>query len=117
MDVLGAAVPFVPSVAGLTLRAGRVVEEGVERAGKEFTRAGKREVIDANRAANGGATRCAGCGVETVQPAKHTKGVTPPGNETHVDHIKARSKGGAGTPPNGQVLCRECNIKKRDQEE
>ncbi|WP_414674555.1 HNH endonuclease [Luteibacter sp.] len=26
-----------------------------------------------------------------------------------MDHVIARSKGGDGSPENGQVLCRECN--------
>jgi len=38
--------------------------------------------------------------------------VIPAKNERQVDHIKAKSKGGSGTPDNGQVLCRDCNNKK-----
>jgi RHS repeat-associated protein len=69
---------------------------GGARAGKSFTRAGRREVIEANRRANGGVTRCANsaCGVETVPAQRHTRGARPPGNETHVDHIKRRREGG-----------------------
>ncbi|MGH7717997.1 MAG: RHS repeat-associated core domain-containing protein [Gemmatimonadaceae bacterium] len=117
---VGVAATFVGTVFGsgrLARQGVDLVEEGVERAGKAFTSAGKREVIEANRAANGGVTRCANCGVETVPAQRHTRGATPPANETHVDHIRARSKGGAGVPSNGQVLCRECNLEKRDHEE
>ena len=85
---------------------------GGERAGKDFTRKDKKAVIDANRAAHGGVTVCEICGAEIVPAAQSRKGVTPPGNETHVDHIIPRSKGGNGDPSNGQALCRVCNLDK-----
>lgn len=87
---------------------------GGPRAGKPFTRAGRREVIEANRQANEGVTRCANanCGIETVPAQRHTRGVRPPGNETHVDHKIRRRDGGDGSPSNGQVLCRDCNLDK-----
>jgi uncharacterized protein RhaS with RHS repeats len=114
---VGVAATVVGTVLGsgkLAREGAKVVKEGAERAGKAFTRGGKREVIEANRAANGGVTRCSKCGTETVPGQRHTKGVTPPGNETHVDHRDPRSRGGSGTPPNGQVLCRDCNLEKSD---
>lgn len=85
------------------------------RTGKPFTRKGKAVVKQDNANANEGRTRCEGCGVETVPPQKHEKGVTPPPNEAHVDHKVPRSKGGDGSPENGQVLCRECNLEKSDK--
>jgi|GEM_PF-1737301 len=88
---------------------------GGDRAGKDFTPKGKQEVIDRNRDANGGTTRCQQCGVETVPSQKSQKGVTPPSNETQVDHINPKSKGGDGSPSNGQVLCRTCNRGKSDK--
>jgi hypothetical protein len=83
-----------------------------ERPGLPMTKAGKEAVKDVNREANGGTTVCVGCGVETVPAKQSQKGVTPPSNETHVDHKDAQSKGGSGTPNNGQVLCRGCNLSK-----
>jgi 5-methylcytosine-specific restriction endonuclease McrA len=50
-----------------------------------------------------------------VPAKKHEKGVTPPPNETQVDHKVPKSKGGAGEVENGQVLCRDCNLKKSDK--
>lgn len=53
-----------------------------------------------NTARNGGYKNCETCGV------------TPPKNETHVDNIIPRSKGGDESLSNQQVLCRECNQEK-----
>ena len=55
---------------------------------------------------------CGRCGVETIEPKRHEKGVSLPDNEAHVDHIIAKSNGGSGTVENGQVLCRLCNLEK-----
>lgn len=55
------------------------------------------------------------CGVETVPAQRSQRGVTPPPNETQVDHIYPRSRGGDGAPENGQVLCRACNMAKGDK--
>jgi RHS repeat-associated protein len=87
----------------------------VERAGKNFTKAGKEAVIDVNKAKNAGKVKCATCGTKTVPATKSKKGVTPSKKERQVDHIKPKSKDGSGTPDNGQVLCRDCNIKKSDK--
>ncbi|BAU53130.1 tRNA nuclease WapA precursor [Mucilaginibacter gotjawali] len=85
------------------------------RAGKPHTPAGKKKVIDDNKAANDGKTICQGCGVETTKPEKSQKGVTPPTTDTQVDHIDPQANGGSGTTDNGQVLCRGCNIDKSDK--
>jgi hypothetical protein len=91
------------------------LEEGGDRGGKAFTRGGKRAVKDANRAANGGTTVCENCGTETVPGQRSVRGVSPPSNETNVDHVIPKAHGGKGDPLNGQVLCRACNLKKSDK--
>ena len=83
-----------------------------QRPGKDFTKAGKDAVKDLNREKNDGKTVCENCGVETVPGKKSERGVVPPKNETQVDHIKRKREGGSGTPDNGQVLCRSCNLDK-----
>ena len=87
------------------------------RPGGRFTQKKKALVKEDNASRNEGKTRCESCDVETVPAEQHTKGVTPPKNETHVDHVVPKAKGGTNDPENGQVLCRECNIKKSDKEQ
>ncbi|WP_225414676.1 HNH endonuclease [Stigmatella hybrida] len=88
-----------------------------KRPGSRFTKKDKEIVKQDNASRNGGKTVCETCGVETVPADQHKKGITPPANETHVDHVIPKAKGGAGDPDNGQVLCRDCNIKKGDKEQ
>jgi 5-methylcytosine-specific restriction endonuclease McrA len=88
---------------------------GGERAGKVFTPKGKREIIAQNRAAHNGRTVCVSCGVRTVPAKQSKKGMTPPRNETHIDHTYPRSKGGDGSEANGRVLCRDCNLTKSNK--
>lgn len=82
------------------------------RPGMPFTVAGKDEVWKGNAKKFDGVNKCEKCGIEVVKPQQHTKGVAPPKNEGHVDHRTAQSKGGSGTPDNGDLLCRVCNIDK-----
>lgn len=86
------------------------------RPNKPFTKAGKKVVIEKNRLKYG-KTKCEKCKVETVPAKQSKKGVVPDKNETQVDHIEPESLGGSGTPDNGQVLCRDCNIKKSNKTE
>ncbi|MFL9483447.1 RHS repeat-associated core domain-containing protein, partial [Chitinophagaceae bacterium LWZ2-11] len=83
-----------------------------QRPGKNMTKAGKEAVIDVNKEKNKGKSVCENCGVETQPAEQSKKGVTPPKNETQVDHKKRKRDGGSGTPDNGQVLCRGCNAEK-----
>jgi RHS repeat-associated protein len=83
-----------------------------DRSRKKFTKAGKEAVKDLNTEKNGDQMKCENCGQPVQDAEQHTKGVTPPSNEAHVDHTKPKSKGGSGTPNNGKVLCRDCNLKK-----
>ena len=48
---------------------------------------------------------------------QHQKGVTPPVNEAHVDHVTAKAKGGENSSANAQVLSREENLSKSDKHE
>lgn len=85
------------------------------RPGKPFRPRDKQQVIDDNRQRNGGAIKCENCTVGTVPGQKSQKGITPPRNETQIDHKEPRSKGGSGTAENGQVLCRSCNREKSNK--
>lgn len=83
------------------------------RKGKDFTRAGK-EAVKAENIRNHGSLTCEKCNTDVISAVQHQKGVTPPDNEAHIDHKKPKAKNGSGTPENGQVLCRVCNLDKSD---
>jgi uncharacterized protein RhaS with RHS repeats len=132
VDAAAVVIPGIPGGVGALRAAAHAAEAGKtagaaadvakgaaggERAGKSFTPAGKAQVKAENAAKNEGQTTCAGCGQTTVAAKKSESGVTPPGNETHVDHVVPKSKGGDGSPENGQVLCRDCNLSKGAQME
>ncbi|PHR01351.1 MAG: hypothetical protein COB29_14745, partial [Sulfitobacter sp.] len=118
---LGAAIPVLGQGVtaakwinkGLDVTKG-VGSAGVARTGKNFTPKTKRELDADNAARNDGVNKCVNCGVQTVPGQRSQRGVTPPGNERQRDHIIPKSKGGDGTFENGQILCRICNINKRD---
>ncbi len=111
-----------PAVLPEVLEVAAPLEEALEsqeleaitgkRPGARFSQKKKEAIKRQNAQENEGKNRCENCDVETVSPKKHTKGVTPPLNETHVDHKIPRAEGGGSEPENGQVLCRDCNLKK-----
>ncbi|MFJ9951559.1 polymorphic toxin-type HINT domain-containing protein [Kitasatospora sp. NPDC091207] len=78
----------------------------------KFTRGGKKKVWTAAKEKGGGTARCEDCRVVVVKPKQSKRGVTPPNNEGHVDHVWPKSKGGNGCPCNGELRCRSCNIGK-----
>ncbi len=98
---------------GEAAKAAKAGTAGGERAGKSLTPAGKREVWGDNAATHGEPV-CETCARPVDKPLQSQKGVTPPGTEGHVDHIIPKSKGGDGAPSNGQLLRRDCNLKKSD---
>lgn len=114
VNVAIAIVGVVPEGGAARILKGAA---GAERAGKAFTRAGKAEVKAENAAAHEGKLVCENCGGETVPAQQSKPGVTPPGNEAHVDHVVPRSKGGNRSPDSGQILCRDCNLEKGDDYE
>lgn len=117
---------FVPGGAGAAIKAVRGVNaiddavdtattaKRVDRAGMDFTKKPERDNYY-NAAKHGGKNVCEGCGTDVVPAQQSKKGVRPPDNERHRDHIDPKANGGSGTPPNGQVLCRKCNIDKSDK--
>jgi len=116
------AVAGVVTVAGATVNAVNIAATPMQRnstsddrAGKDFTKKGKETVIEQNKDQNKGQTRCSNCGTETVPGQQSRKGVSKPANETQVDHIIPKSRGGQGRPDNGRVLCRKCNQEKSNK--
>ena len=111
--VLSPGLPVETGDLGATSTVDAIA--GKDRTSLPFTKKGKSLVKDANAKQNDGKILCENCKVETVPGEKHVKDVSPPPNEAQVDHIVPKAKGGKGDPANGQVLCRDCNIKKSDK--
>ena len=84
-------------------------------AGKAFTKAQKINILNQNKAANGGVLKSDMDGTELVAPQQSRAGVTPPENEAAVDHISPRNPADPSAPrgtnsySNAQVLSRRQN--------
>jgi RHS repeat-associated protein len=74
-----------------------------------FSRRDKQEL------ANEASKKCQICGGSTTPAQKSQRGVTPPRSEAQTDHKVAWSKGGRTVKPNGQHVCRGCNIDKSNE--
>lgn len=85
-------------------------------AGKDFTTSQKKKILSENEKINNGVLRDDVDGTPLVRAQQHKKGVTPPGNEAHIDHVTPRSKGGPNSFSNAHVRSRKNNIEKSDKE-
>ncbi len=83
--------------------------------GKNFTRGQKRKILEDNEARNGGVLRDDRTGEELVRPKKHERGVKPPPNEAHVDHVVPKSRGGSNSYANAEVRSRDNKLQKGDK--
>ena len=75
----------------------------------------KQKILEANEANNGGILRNDRTGEPLVRGQQSKKGVTPPSNEAHVDHVYPKSEGGPNTYCNAEVRSRENNLRKSNQ--
>lgn len=83
--------------------------------GKNFTRTQRQKILNANAQGNEGVVRSDKSGRILSKGQQSKKGVVPPANEAHIDHITAKSKGGSNSYKNAQVLARDENIKKSNK--
>jgi hypothetical protein len=83
--------------------------------GKNFTQSQKAKILAANQDRNNGALKDDKTGEPLVRAQKSQKGVTPPGNEAHIDHVDPRSKGGSNSFKNAEVRSRANNLRKSDK--
>ena len=80
--------------------------------GKKFTQSQKQKILAENEARNSGQLLDDVTGEPLVRPQQHKRGVTPPSNEAHVDHVYPRSKGGPNSFSNAEVRSRASNLQK-----
>lgn len=82
--------------------------------GAPFSQNQKEMILNANRERNDGFLRSDQSGDFLVEPEQYFEGYSPPSNEAQIDHIFPRSRGGANSFDNAQVLSREENLLKSD---
>jgi 5-methylcytosine-specific restriction endonuclease McrA len=80
--------------------------------GKKYTSAQKKNILQKNREVNGGVLRSDMSGKVLDAPVQSKKGVKANMNQAEVHHIQPKSKGGANSYKNAQVLSKEENLKK-----
>lgn len=80
--------------------------------GKVYTQSQKKKILEENMKRNGGELRSDLSGKPLVKAQQHKKGVTPPQNEAHIDHICERCTGGTNSFGNARVLSREENLRR-----
>ena len=84
--------------------------------GKITTAKQRRLLLERNREVNGGVLRSDGDGRILNMPRKNLKGEKADMNQAEVDHIMPKSKGGANTNDNLQILSKEENLRKSNIE-
>jgi hypothetical protein len=83
--------------------------------GKDFTKSQKQQILEANKQANGGVLKSDKSGIVLDNPVQSKKGVPSNMNQAEVDHMKPKSKGGANSYKNTQVLSKKENIEKSNK--
>ena len=104
--------PWEPNVAPGKAPYSHLKDHPSVGPGKEFTQSQKKKMLAENRKRNDGVLRDDRTGELGVQPKQSKKGVTPPDNEVHVDHVIPRSKGGTNSFSNAEVRLRKHNLQK-----
>jgi 5-methylcytosine-specific restriction endonuclease McrA len=99
-------------ITTLPSRYGHLSDHPSVDAGKDYTRAQKRKIFEENMRRGGGSLKSDASGDVLVSPREHERGVTPPSNEAHVDHVQPKAHGGTNSFQNAQVLSRDENLKK-----
>lgn len=71
-----------------------------------------REIRKENLKRNSGTLRDDETGAELVMPQQSKKGITPPHNEAHIDHIIPKAVDGTNDYTNFRVISRQQNLAK-----